>query len=453
MTQDPRQIERYRGIVKFLDNTVRNIALYPPEHPSVAAPTRRMFEFLGETFDGTDRVLLGVINGVLYVNDYLFYDATPYSSNVLKILTAFDVDDLMFLKGVTTEEILGLASILKMRDKGRDEFLEQLEKAGIRHIVLKSFQEGAGDEGDLPSKGLEAYRDAIGTMRGIFGEVTSGYLPPLREAENLAEGFMDQMTSNRTLLMLLTSLKSYDAYTYQHCINVGILALLLAEREGLDERNVKWSALAGMLHDVGKARIPSQIINKAGGLTMREWEAIKSHPVHSAEVVRGMGGAEDLAQAVEGHHVHFDGGGYPVRSDKSDQAGLAGLVAVVDAYDAITTVRSYKKPMNPVEAAIYLKNGRGSRFDPHHVDAFLSMIGAYPPGAMVRLTSNEIAVVSRTGKEPGKPTVKMILDSLGRPYREEAEVDLAGADSGGRIIAAVADPAVYGLDPMPSFSS
>jgi putative nucleotidyltransferase with HDIG domain len=251
---------------------------------------------------------------------------------------------------------------------------------------------------------------------------------------------------------LLTGLKSYDAYTYQHCINVGILALLLAEKQGLDEQQIKWAALAGMMHDVGKARIPAEIINKTGGLTLREWEAIKSHPVHSADVVRGMGGADELAHAVEGHHMHHSGGGYPVRSETEHQHTLSGLVAVVDAYDAITTVRSYKKPMNPVEAVTYLEQGRGSRFDPHHVDTFLSMIGAFPPGAMVRLSTNEIAVVSKVGSEPGKPTIKLIMDGNGKAYSDVAELDLSSPEGSGRAIAAVVDPAIYGLDPSPSLA-
>ena len=89
MTQDPKQIERYRGIIKFLDNCVRNIALYPPEHPSVKGVSKRVFDYLGEIFEAKDDVLIGVINGVLYVDDYLFYETTPYSDNMLKVLTGF----------------------------------------------------------------------------------------------------------------------------------------------------------------------------------------------------------------------------------------------------------------------------------------------------------------------------------------------------------------------------
>ncbi len=445
MTKDGKQIERYRGIVKFLDNTVRNIALYPPEHPSVKGVSKRVHDYLEAIFDGKEEVLLGVVNGVLYVDDYLFYETTPYSENVLRLLTGFEIDDLLFRKGVSEAELLKLASILKLKERNRETFLRLREQEGLSHIGLKSFQLGEGEEGS-PTKGLEAYRDAVSAMTGFFADIGDGRMPPLREAEKLVENFMDRRKENGSALMLLSSLKGYDAYTYQHCVNVGILALLLAEKTGAREQEVKWAALAGMMHDIGKVKIPSRIINKSGRLTPREWEVMKSHPHHSAEVVRGMGGAEELALAVEGHHMHHNGGGYPVRSERSGPSNLAQLIAVVDAYDAITTVRSYKRPMTPVEAMAFIEQNRGTLFAPCHVDAFISLVGAHPPGAIVRLSSNEIGVVLGAGEQPGRPVIKVILDEHGRPCEEE-DLDLGGSRAQGRVIAAVVDPVLYGLEP------
>jgi putative nucleotidyltransferase with HDIG domain len=417
----------------------------------VKGVSKRAFDLLVEVFIGADQVLIGIINGVLYVDEYLFYEPTPYSQNFQKVLSAFEIDDLRIVKGITEEELLKLAGILKIKDPGRENFIRMLEQEGLTHVGLKSFELGTG-EGNLPTKSLETYRDAISIIHGFFTEVGDGKIPPLREAESIVEGFMDQMGVNRSLLMLLSSLKGYDTYTYQHCINVGILALLLAEKEGLDEQKMKWAALAGMMHDIGKVKVPSEVINKPGGLTLREWEAVKSHPIYSAEVVRGMGGAEDLALAVEGHHVHHDGGGYPVGFDRDGPPVLASLVSVVDSYDAITSIRSYKKPMSPVEATAYLEKGRGSKFDPFHVDAFISMVGSYPPGAIVRLSSNEIGVVVRAGEQSGKPSMKMIIDQSGRPFQDAWELDLAGSEAQGRVVAAVVDPALYSLEAEAAFS-
>ena len=127
MAQDPKQIERYRGIIKFLDNSVRNIALYPPEHPSVKGVSKRVFDFLGEIFEAKDDLLIGVINGVLYVDDYLFYETTPYSDNILKVLTGFGIDDLLISQGVTEDELLKLAGILKIKERSKETFLRLID--------------------------------------------------------------------------------------------------------------------------------------------------------------------------------------------------------------------------------------------------------------------------------------------------------------------------------------
>jgi len=448
LTQDAKQIENYRNVIKFLDNTVKNVGMYPANHPSVVAPIKRIFESLEEIFADKDEVVIGIINGVLYVNDYLFYEGTVSSNHILQMLEKFAVDDLVILNGANENEMLDLAGILSSKGEGRDDFISLLEEKQMSRIGLKSFSLGEADEGDLPVKGLKLYHDTVTTMRHLFGEIGSGQLPPFRETEEIVDGFMSQFAANRTLMILLSSLKSYDAYTYQHCVNVGILALVLGEAEGLDEQSVRLAGVAGMMHDVGKVKIPPEVLNKPGGLTLREWEAMKAHPVFSADVVRGMGGSEEVINAVGGHHMHYDGSGYPVQSEGSGPSNLAALIAVVDAYDAITTVRSYKKPMDPVEAMEYLRNGRGTRFKPSHVDSMINILGQYPPGTIVRLDSNEIGMVVETGQQPGKPVIKMIINDDGNRFSEPWDLALSGPDGQARLVVSVVNPAVYGLDPV-----
>ena len=433
-------------MIKFLDNTTKNVGMYPAEHPSVAAPAGRMFESLEEIYAHTNEVSIGVINGVLFINEYLFYEATPSSERILEKFEKFEIDDLVVQKGVTQVEMLELAGILNAKGDNREAFIRLLEEKKLENVSLKSFTMGDEEEGDLPVKGLQLYHDAVSTMTDLFSKVKSGKMPPFGEMEEVVNGFMDKLSSNRTLLKLLSSLKSYDAYTYQHCVNVGILALLLGEAEGLDEQNLRWAGVAGMMHDVGKVRIMPEILNKPGGLTLREWETMKTHPVFSAEIVQGMGGSREVVSAVGGHHMHYDGSGYPVISDGPGPSSLASLVSVVDAYDAITTIRSYKKPMDPVEALEFLRNGRGSKFSPLHVDTMLKVVGEYPPGTMVRLTSNEVVVVVESGASAGKPVVRMVVDEEGKMVEGQVDLDLAGEGVQGRSVASVVDPILYGYD-------
>lgn len=443
MSEDPKHIERCRGIIKFLDSTVRNIAVYPPEHPSVKGVSKRAHDLLMEVLEGRDEIPLGIVNGVLYVDDYFFNDATSYSESFLKTISAFEINDLLITSGVTEEDVLKLAGIFKSTDHSKEVFLRLTEEENLKHIGLKGFL--APEEDDTTAGIVNAYWDAVITVAGFFREVTEGRLPLLDEAMDLVKGFRGNMVTDRATLLLLTSLKGYERYTEQHCVNVCLLAMLLAEKEGRDEREIGWAALAGLMHDAGMVKVPREVADKSGSLTLGERETFKSHPVHSAGIVHGMGGPDEVVLSVERHHVHYGGGGYPAGHEKEQVSLLAGLLSVVDSYDAITTIRPYKRPMDPVQAVSFLEKGRGTRFDPRHVDAFKSMVGTCPPGSVVRLSSNEIGVVIRPGDRPDQPVVKMIVDENGTTLEDRWDLDLAEDEVQGRLIAGVTDQALYDL--------
>lgn len=444
MNMDSRRVERARALIKYLDNSVRNTILYPPTHHNVKAPVKLLLDVMNRMFEDREAIHVGVINGILYVDDYLFYQTNRNSERILAIFEQFQIDDLTFRKGVDEGDIISLSLIMILEDSGREFFAHQMAGAVIRNVVLKDSGPGTVRYGPFGSE-LEQYRAAISTVQNLFGEVRAGTLPPIRETEVLVERFMEILKTNRDLLMLFSSLKGYDAYTYQHCVNVGILALLLGESVGYDEDTLKRAAVAGIMHDLGKARLSAEVLNKPGGLTQGEWEAVKGHPVHSAELVHGMGGGEEVVRAVEGHHKHIDGSGYPAHMAEKAPNHIARLLAVVDTYDAVTSVRPYKKPMNAEEALADLQRDKGSILDPSHVDALITMVGVYPPGAMVRLSSNEIGMVVGAGAQQSRPVVRMILDEHSRPFPEQWELDLSGREAEGRIIAAVTDPSVHVL--------
>jgi putative nucleotidyltransferase with HDIG domain len=451
LSEDPKHIEICRGIVKFLDATVKNMTVYPPEHPSVKGVSKRVHDLLTEILEGRDEILVGIVNGILYVDDYHFNEATPYSENFLKILSAFEIDDLLIASGVTEEDVLKLAGILKNPDHSKEVFFRLAEEGNLKHIGLKGFL--TQEEEDDPTEGIvNAYWEAVITVAGFFREVTEGRLPPLDGALDLVEGFRKNLATDRATLLLLTSLKGYERYTEQHCVNVCLLAMLLAEKEGLDEQEIGWAALAGLMHDAGMVKVPREVADKSGSLTLGERETFKSHPVHSAGIVHGMGGPDEVVLSVERHHVHYGGGGYPVGYEKEQIPLLAGIVSVVDSYDAITTVRPYNRPMDPVQALTFLEKGRGTRFDPRHVDAFKSMVGPWPPGSVVRLSSNEIGVVTRPGERPDQPVVKMVVDENGTTLEDPWDLDLAEDEVQGRLIAGVVDPALYNLSAGVVFS-
>jgi putative nucleotidyltransferase with HDIG domain len=443
---ESRHVERLRGIIKFLDNTSRNVQLYPVSHPSVRAPAQRMKSLLDEFFAQKEELLIGVVNEVLYVDDWFFYDPTPWSKEILDCLSRFRVENLVLKRGFTEQEVLGLSRALKARGEGREGFLALLQENKVSRAVLRDFKLGAGEE-ELPRKGLETYRGAVTLVSSLFAELRNGQLPPLREAEGAVDRLVGLLPTQRSLLLLLSSLKGYDAYTYQHSVNVGILCLLLGETLGLDPARLRHAALAGILHDIGKVRIPEHVLNKPGKLSRDEWQVMRRHSSFSAEIVGGMGGHEEVVRAVLEHHFYFDGTGYPSLPPPAKSGDLARVISVADAYDAITTLRPYKDPIDAVTAIRLIEDLRGTQLDPGMVDAFVGVLGIYPPGCLVRLSTNEIAQVLRPGSEARRPRVLMVLDRRHLPFIKPGEMELSDAGNRELLVAGLVEPVLYGLAP------
>lgn len=446
MTEDPRHIESCRGIVKFLEAAVKNMAVYPPEHPTVKGVSQRAYDHLVQILQGKDEISLGIINSVLFIDDYLFNEATPSSQSFLRILNSFEIEDLVIASSVTQEDILRFAGILKGADHSREIFIRKAEEVNLKNIGLKGFLVTEKDK-DPAVELHNIYRNAVNTVAGFFNEVIEGRLPSLEEALRVVEGFQKFLPDGAATLLLLPSMKGYGQYTQQHCVNVCLLAMLLACQEGMGQREIGLAALAGLMHDVGMVKVPPEVAGKSGSLTLGEKETFKSHPVHSAGIVHGMNGPEEVVYAVERHHVHAGGGGYPAGIESAQIPPLAGIVSVADSYDAITALRPYKKAMDPVQALDFIEKGRSRRFDPEHVDAFKSLTGPWPPGSVVRLSSNEIGVVIRKGNHPDQPVVRMFIDEHGTGQGDPWDLDLAADEVQGRLIAGVVDPALYNLTP------
>ncbi len=445
MADDSRHIERLRGVVKFLDNTSRNVLLYPAAHPSVHAPSKRMREYMDELFREKEEFLLGIINEVLYLDDYFFYEPTPWSREIQNALARFKVENIVLRRGFSEAEGIGLARALKGKGEGREDFARLLAENGVVHAQVKDFTLGADE--DLPTKSLESYRSAVSAVSRVFRQLHEGQMPPLREAEGTLDRFLDLLPAHRTMLMVLSSLKGYDTYTFQHSVNVGILSLLLGEARGFSGSRLRAVSLAGLLHDVGKVRIPDSVLHKPGRLSGPEWEMMRLHSTWSGEIAEGMGAAPEVVEAVYEHHCWAEGGGYPVLPASRQPGEMARIIAVADCYDAMTTVRPYQDPLHPGQAMGILDKLKTAQLDPVYVDSFRGMMGLYPPGCLVRLSGNEIAEVVAAGSSAGRPAVRLVLDRTGLPFMRPVEVDLGKPEHAGWLVAGVVDPVLYGVEP------
>lgn len=269
------------------------------------------------------------------------------------------------------------------------------------------------------------HNEANRIVRDMMGDIRLGKQIQLEQIEPLVERIVDSIFRQQDAMLPLARLKDHDEYTFQHSVSVCALMTSFARTLKLPRDIIHEIAVGALLHDVGKAKVPDEILNKPAKLTDAEFLKMKSHVVQSKIILQGTPGISQVALDVAAqHHERFDGTGYPNKL-KGDEISLYGQMgAIVDVYDAITSNRVYHKGMAPTEALRKLLEWSKFHFNPTLVQAFIRAVGIYPTGSLVRLESRRLAVVQAQNPENlMQPVVKVMFHSRGY-YMTPEIVDL-----------------------------
>ncbi len=236
-------------------------------------------------------------------------------------------------------------------------------------------------------------------------------------------------------------LRSFDDYTYHHSVNVSVYSVAVGMYMGLSEEELLQLSQAGICHDLGKQKVPIDIINKPGALTDDEYAEIKKHPKYSYDMLEDHSEiSAAVRQAVVLHHENENGSGYPFGKDGSELSLFTKILHAVDVFDALITRRPYKDPYTPVEAFEYLIGGKGILFNAKVVEAMQKVIPAYPLGTEVILSIGERALVTAHTSDPLRPIVRLMSNSrildLSAPANAAIEISqerIAGTDNTGAV--------------------
>jgi HD-GYP domain-containing protein (c-di-GMP phosphodiesterase class II) len=221
----------------------------------------------------------------------------------------------------------------------------------------------------------------------------------------------------------------------------------MASRLGFDRSRTSILGLASLLHDIGKVRVPIEILTKPGRLTPAEWPIMQRHTLHGAQILSALSSSQArLAMVVAfEHHANFDLSGYPQITTKRHPHLLARIVQIVDSFDAATSARrTYRKPMMPAQAVQMIRGGAGTTYDPELAGAFVHEFGMYPVGTVVALDGGATGIVCRPGsRHPNRPTVRIIDPHASTPVVLD-ELDLETQRD--RSITQILDAAELGID-------
>jgi putative nucleotidyltransferase with HDIG domain len=290
---------------------------------------------------------------------------------------------------------------------------------------------------------VQSFASEYGRAARVFGKskraVTAMYsdvrLGKAIKAERLAplvDDITSSIDSNPRAFISIAQLKSRHEYTYLHSVAVCALMINLARELRFGEAAVREAGMAGLLHDIGKAVMPLEIIDKPGSLTDDEFDVIKSHPVRGHELLqRSSGVSHNALDVCLRHHEKFDGSGYPDGLSGERLSLFARMSALCDVYDAVTSERAYKAPWTPIETIARMREWTG-HFDPEMFELFVKSVGIYPTGALVRLKSGRVAMV--IGENPDDPTCPPLLSVGPEPERIDMGTDeIVGMEAAGGL--------------------
>ncbi len=444
----------YEELLRRIASGVRAVQLYAPDHPLVARNVEALQAALKALHQQIPSIVVGIVGANFVVADTPMPKVSAGMGELIKRLRDNEIERIGFERGVTADEVVGfIQAVGALSPKGEPQTERQWRAPHIHLGRLSAEEQKAGGIASDMAAIRRLYSSAVQAAEVAWESAMAEGMPDAPAALQAVDGLADAVTQNRTALVALTAMRKYDNYTFTHMVNVCILTMGQARALGIEGRLLREFGLSALMHDIGKVRTPKEILNKPDKLTDDEFTIMRKHVVDGAEILRRTPEMPILAPVVAfEHHLRIDGSGYPADAKRAALNVGTMLCSISDVYDAMRSQRAYQQAFPTDRILAVLKRNDGTQFDQNLVRRFVQLLGIYPPGNLVKLSSGELAVVTKIhAPDPYRPRVRVLFGADGRrldlPYdRNLWEPPERGAmpDS----IASPLDPADYGIDPL-----
>lgn len=456
--------QRGRDFLSALYSALRALKLYPPENTVVQ---KSLFDLqqIGEQFQKREHELeVRASREFIFLNSTrLRLDLENYASfsRILAIFREAGIGVFRLTGDATPRDWTVFLSQLQSAPAGgagdlSGAMMSRLAGAGVTCFFVGPPGEVEDDREQSKEAAKRVYAQSVSASKDVISSVRMGQSPNLKKIKRVVQGIVDQILNEETSLLGLTTLRDYDEYTFVHSVNVCIFSVALGRKLGFNRRQLYDLGVAALMHDIGKSRIPLEVLSKPSSLNEEEWQIIQQHPWMGVLTLLGMRGHADIPYramivAYE-HHMKPDLTGYPRPVRPRTMSIFSRIVAVADGFDAATSRRTYQTdPYSPADALAEMSNNPRRGMDPVIVKAFVSMVGHFPVGTLVILDTFELALVHAANPLPeaiSRPTVRVISDSTGNLLFPGHLVDLTQRNASGDYIRSViklADPDRYGI--------
>jgi putative nucleotidyltransferase with HDIG domain len=402
----------------------RLTGMYPPGHPSIEQKLNELDDVVQKHLRESPALRIDVIHGSAHLDGIAFRQESDTQSQIVRELTDLGIDSIHIVPGVTRQELQAVAEFLwQLKEAPTGEPMQaQLARRQIHHVSLARIvpldtRWKAVQWPDAPTGPMDpAYAETLALTERTFDDVSSGKGVNLVTVRDIVQLLIRKVAGSSAALGQILAVKLYENLTYCHSVNVATLSLLIARQLRFDESATAAVGEAALLHDIGKTRIPIEVLRKPGALDRLERKLMESHTTFGAEILVEVEGLRPLTPTVAlEHHRGVQGGGYPDLGEHAVPHLLSQLVAVADIYEAMTGARSYQAPAMPEQACLILARLAGTKLNTALVKAFVNAISFFPLGSVVRTDRDEMGVVVATNiGEPLHPTIALITPQFKR---------------------------------------
>jgi putative nucleotidyltransferase with HDIG domain len=350
----------------------------------------------------------------------------PFARNFFKINDTKTLQKIQALNissvYIDTEKGLDLPEA-PSREQANQEQHTLVEQVATQPEPIKVRQTSFHDE--VPH-GVKALREANLLIAELMQDARLGKKLELHKAGLVVERMTRSLIRNPDVLPALIQIRDTDHYTFEHSVSTCTLMVAFCHYLGIASEIISSVGIGALLHDIGKVKIPNKILNKPGRLSEQEFKVMRNHVIHSKLILAQSSGVDEIAMAVAAeHHERYDGSGYPNGLKGDQMSYYSQIAAIIDVYDAITSDRCYQKGLPPTESLRRLYEWSETQFNRELTLKFIRFIGVYPPGSVVELDSQRLALVLAKTQNPLKPQVRLVYDTAHRRLIQPQDIDLS----------------------------
>jgi putative nucleotidyltransferase with HDIG domain len=446
---DPRQ----EDLVRRLAAATRAAALYSSDHPLLRRGVEALAQLCQAAHQTVDPIVVGFIGDEVVINGQRLTKSGASLAGFAREFRDREIEKISIGRGVSRDELL--AFVLELAERRSPLPLQaRLDQKGVRRITIGRINLEQQDDSSIGiAAARRVYGTAVETAESLWQSAKAGEQPDPNAARKIIDSMAKLVSQDRTSLMALTAIKRYDNYTFTHMVNVSVIAMAQARALNLEGPLLREFGFAALMHDIGKVNTPLEVLNKPDKLTREEFDIMKQHVVDGAHILRRTPEMPALAPVVAfEHHLRQDLSGYPENVGHRELNLCTQIVSIADVYDALRSNRVYRQglPSDRIKAIMTQKDSPA--FNGKLLRRFINLMGIFPVGTLVRLTSGEVAVVTHEHpSDPFRPQVKMVQDADGHRIEDPPLINTWETDGKGEFRHAVEealDPDSVEIDPL-----